>query len=304
RFEIDIDAPRTGFFAAIEHIEIIRLEETENSLLSSVWKYFKTPSGMGSVNEKSVVLFDDEGNYKNAISNYGRGPKEYTSIGSVQFNNGAIELFSGGSRLINRYTEEGGYIETIKGKYSKEIWAGSAIPYKSGYILQHIYPGTPNNPIPFHVLLFTDGQLNIVGEGGYTKNLNTLPLNLGKHFSTYEDHIYFKKILNDSVYQIINGKEYPKFRFDFGKDWAWSDPKNTSTHQIEVKVTVEGDKVIDVLSDVGSKYIMLTYYISTQNEQKGYINRETGKFTRFDMRKKDKEKYKLKFIKWEDDRLV
>ncbi|WP_157716087.1 hypothetical protein, partial [Roseivirga echinicomitans] len=35
-----------------------------------------------------------------------------------------------------------------------------------------------------------------------------------------------------------------------------------------------------------------------------YIDRETGDFFRFDLRKKDKEDYNLTFLTWEDDRLV
>ncbi len=87
RFEIDIDAPRTTFFEFIEHIEIIRLEETQNSLVPSLRWYFKTPNGFGIPIKKdtpySIALFDSNGNYKNVIDNYGRGPNEFRNISTL-----------------------------------------------------------------------------------------------------------------------------------------------------------------------------------------------------------------------------
>ncbi|MFT6873551.1 MAG: hypothetical protein ACJAVN_002571, partial [Roseivirga sp.] len=106
-FEIDLDTKRENFFDAVAHIEIIRLEETKNSLLAPFRSYFDTPSGIGIVEKETntIVLFDDKGNYKNVINRYGRGPEEYINITDAFFHEGKIKLFSAGSRNMQLYTE-------------------------------------------------------------------------------------------------------------------------------------------------------------------------------------------------------
>ncbi|NVK85218.1 MAG: 6-bladed beta-propeller [Cytophagia bacterium] len=138
-FKIDLNAPKINFFDAIEHVEIIRLEETDNSLLSSIEWYFKTPNGIAVPIRYQkpfrIALFDKNGNYQNTINRFGEGLNEYLDISSASFINGTIELFSGSSRILQRYTESGKLIETIKTKYDSHIWGGQMIPYEQGYIL-------------------------------------------------------------------------------------------------------------------------------------------------------------------------
>ena len=171
RFKIDNDAPRASFFDAIEHIEIIRLEETKNSLISSWDSYFKTPNGFGVPNKdgtnfyRSIALFDDNGNYKNVISNYGRGPNEYSNISDAWFNKGKIELYSGWSRLLLRYSEDGKHIETLKAGYEKAINGQEMIPYENGYLFEPRSPSSPNTVIAYDGFYITDDKLRIMGKG-------------------------------------------------------------------------------------------------------------------------------------------
>jgi hypothetical protein len=309
RFKIDIDAPRSSFFDAIEHIEIIRLEETGSSLLSSMNGYFKIPSGIAIPNKGenppyTIVLFDETGNYKNVIDRNGPGPEEYSNISSVWFNKGKIEIFSGASRNLQRYTVEGKYIETINAGYDKSIFGASMIPHQNGYLFHQVNPSSPIKTIAYDGLFFLDEKLNVTGTGVAINSPNRTPINFGKQLSQHKGSAYYKKDLNDTVFQVLGDKVFPRFKFDFGDNWAWSDPKSNATLKNAFRTALSSEGAVEVVPEIGTNLIALTYYVSLKNEEKGFVNRESGKFTRFDMRKENKEKYELRFIQWEGDNLV
>ena len=310
RFEIDIDAPRASFFEAIEHIEIIRLEENENSLISSMDRYFKTPNGFGVPNKegtnfyRSIALFDANGDYKSVISNYGQGPNEYSNISDAWFNNGKIELYSGWSRLLLRYSADGKHIETLKAGYDKAINGQEMIPYKNGYLFEPRNPSSYYTVIAYDGFYITDDKLNITGKGAFINDPKRHPANVEGNITQLEEAVFYSKPFTDTVYQIIDGKEYPRFKFDFGKNWLWSDPKSNVSMNRDIKVMLQGNKVYKVKPDIGKDYIMVSYNLNPKSQRKGIINRKSGKFTRFDMRKKSKEDYNINFFEWEDDRLV
>lgn len=306
-FEIDIDAPRTDFFEAVEHIEIIRLEETQNSLLGDIDYCFKTSSGFVIPNKTSdkrdrLVIFDDQGNYINEINRSGLGPEEYRNISAAWFKNESIELFSGWSRKIQRYSVNGEFIETVEAKYDKKISGWAMSPSQNGYVFHQT--GTPPGGSE---LIFTDKLLNLLGKGAPIDKPHPLPFSQRKVFSSLGKFIFYAKPLRDSIYQIIDGKAYPKFKFDFKDEWLWSNPKYTESPDIAMKAIARESKVFMVLSDIGERYIFLTYLYNDNKavfEKKGYINRETGNFFRFDLRKKDKKDFSIKFLSWENGRLA
>ncbi|KYG77079.1 6-bladed beta-propeller protein [Roseivirga ehrenbergii] len=310
RFEIDIDAPRTNFFDAIDHIEVIRLEENENSLISSWDSYFKTPNGFGVPNKegtnfyRSIALFDVKGDYKNVISNYGQGPNEYSNISDAWFSKGRIELYSGWSRLLLRYSEDGEHIETLKAGYDKAINGQEMIPYKNGYLFEPRNPSSPNTVIAYDGFYITDDKLRIMSKGAFINNPKRVPENIEGNISQLEEAVFYSKPLTDTVYQIIDGKEYPRFKFDFGKQWLWSDPTSNVSMNRDIKVMLKGNKVYKVKPGIGKNYIMVSYNLNPMSQRKGMINRKSGKFTRFDMRKNNKEDYDINFLEWEDGRLV
>ncbi|WP_323758211.1 6-bladed beta-propeller [Roseivirga sp.] len=306
-FKIDIDAPMVNFFEAIEHIEIIRLEETEKTLLGEIEHYFKTPSGFVipymPINKPArLILFNEQGNYINEISKNGLGPEEYRNISDAWFKDGQIALFSGWSRRIQRYTEAGEYVESIEAKYDKSISGWAMIPYQKGYVFHQI--GTPPNG---NELIFTDNLLSLTGKSAPVAKPHPLPFNQRKVFSSLGESIFYVKPLRDSVLQIINSKAYPRFKFDFGNEWLWSNPKHMKSPVTAMNAMSAEAKVYMVYPYIGEWRIFLTYLFyenKVVHQKKGYIDRETGDFFRFDLRKKDKEDYNITFLTWEDDRLV
>ena len=67
---------------------------------------------------------------------------------------------------------------------------------------------------------------------------------------------------------------------------------------------LEGEKVYDVFPDIGYKHIVLTYRSKLRRLHWGLIDRSTGKFSRLDLRKKDRENYSINYMQWEDGKFV
>ncbi|NVK85217.1 MAG: 6-bladed beta-propeller [Cytophagia bacterium] len=300
-FKIDLNAPKINFFDAIEHVEIIRLEETEKSLLSYLASYLKTPAGFSLRDTYKMYFFDEVGNFQQTINKQGDGPEEYSIINSFWIKDEHIELFSGPSRILQHYSLEGDYLKTIPVGYEKDILAGSMIRYEGGYLFQTKSP-TRGGDADYE-LIFTNHDLDILSQE-LPKNPSFLLSNASKRFQQNDGDLYFKKTLSDSVFVIVDSKPHLRFRFDFGNDWTWNDPESMSSQRRAVGLMLNGDKVYEVLPDIGKEYIILTGIINSKTQVKGYINRQTGNFQHFDLRKHNKEDYKINFIKWQDNRLI
>ena len=175
-------------------------------------------------------------------------------------------------------------------------------PSQNGYVFHQT--GTPPGGSE---LIFTDNLLNLLGKGAPIDKPHPLPFSQRKVFSSLGKSIFYAKPLRDSIFQIIDGKAYPKFKFDFKDEWLWSNPKYTESPDIAMKAIAQESKVFMVLPDIGERHIFLTYLYNDNTaifEKKGYIDRETGDFFRFDLRKKDKKDFSIKFLAWVNGGLV
>lgn len=303
-YKIDLKKKKVGFFESIERIEIIPLEETKNSLTGQVYWYLKLPNGFAITDKetKTVIIFDEQGNHVNTISKYGLGPEEYGGINTVWFKDGTLELFNGIPSKLQRYTEGGEYMETISGAYGKEIWAGAITPYGDGYVFNAL--DMPGGDKAGYGLVFTDKKLNLVSKAFPIKKPHPWPLNLNTAFRRLGDTLFYKRVMTDTVMVIQNGITTPLFKFDFGDDWVWNDPKSLLSGRNAREAIKMVDKVFEVNPIIGRRYIMLSFHFDIIGSKKGFINRATGEFFQFDMRKKDKEDYVIQFLEWEGEHLV
>ena len=303
-YKIDIEAKRTDFFSLISDVEIIRLEETESSLLSYVRYYFNTPEGFGIINKNKVSFFDKEGNFLAVISNLGDGPNEYQAISAVWYRNGHFELFSSSSRSVGYYSLQGAHLKTIQAKYSKEWWGGKMIPIDDGYWLHLLDPSW--NDKSKYVMVKLNFDLEPIQTINSKAIPHPFPVNLGKRFTMQEDHVFYKKVLNDSLFLIKNNQLKPSMRFDFGDDWTWSDKRNLSSIRAASIASSKSEKIIEVLPDIGKTYIALTHLsgLSTKKIGCALINRLNDKVIRLDLRKSNKENFEVFFIEWQEGQLI
>lgn len=303
-YQIDINGKRHDFFEFVEHVEIIPLEETKQSLLPRVEFYYKLSNGFAirDYNTKSLVLFDTNGRFVTAINKFGEGPEEYKEISSAWERDGKVELYSGLSKSLSQFTMEGKYIRTIPAKYEKSIAGGSMIPFNEGYLL-HMLDPAPNKQATLSLILL-NRDLELIKAIPSKGKSHPFPVNLGKRFRRLNNQVLYKKVLNDSLFIFKNNKLLPWMKFDFMGDWAWSDPRNTASSKAASAIVLENEKVIEVLPDVGEHLIILSYFQGLRNPQYGFIDRASKKFNRLDLRKSDKQNFEIKFMEWEGDYLV
>ncbi|RKQ42335.1 6-bladed beta-propeller protein [Roseivirga pacifica] len=305
-YQIDIHGKRHDFFEFIEHVEIIPLEETEQSLLSRVEAYFPTPNGIGIIDRKNnqVQLFNKAGKYLNTINRFGEGPEEYRNlVASVWVENNKIKLFSSLSRSVLTFNLQGTYLKTTPVNYPEEIWGGSLTPYNHGYVVQMLDRSKAKRSN--YELMFLDKNLKDLSFASPRPNPHPFPVNMGNRFSYINQQLIWKKRLSDSIFFIKENKPIPLMRFDFGEDWTWNNPNARSKMKLAFhEIWREEAKVWEVLSKVNEQYVLTTYKYTVTKDDKGLIDRKSGKFYRLDTRKEDGENFNLYFLEWENDRLT
>lgn len=303
-FNVDIHSKKQSFFKFIDHVEIIPLEETKNSLLSRVEFYFKIPNGIGIIEKQknSIVLFAENGKYMNSIYKFGNGPEEYANLGTTWVEDDTIRLYSSHSRNVLNFSLEGKYINTKSVKYPKGLMGGNISPYQGGYVVQLLdMPQVKSN----YDLMFLNSEFKINSFAAAKSNPHPFPVNQGNRFSHLKGQLIWKKQLSDSIFVLKNNHPSPFMKFNFGEDWAWKDPLASSSQKMAFNtIWKEDSKVWEVISKVNEQHILLTFYFRIIENGKGIIDRQTGKFHLFDMRKKDKEDFNIFFLEWEGDRLV
>ncbi|WP_422356298.1 6-bladed beta-propeller [Roseivirga pacifica] len=305
-YEIDIHGKRHDFFEFVEHVEIIPLEETEQSLLSRVEAYFPTPNGIGIIDRKNnqVQLFNKAGKYLNTINRLGEDPEEYRNLGSsVWVENNQIKLFSSLSRSVLTFNLQGTYLKTTPVNYPEEIWGGSLTPYNDGYVVQMLDRSKVKRSS--YELMFLDENFKDLSFASPRPNPHPFPVNMGNRFSYINQQLIWKKRLSDSIFVMKENQPIPMMRFDFGEDWTWSNPNARSKMKLAFhEIWREQAKVWEVLSKVNEQYVLTTYKYTVTKDDKGLIDRKSGKFYRLDARKEDGENFNLYFLEWENDRLT
>ena len=305
-YPIDINSNKIDFFSLIDGVDIIRFEESEHSLLSMIESYLSLPDGQAIIDMKSnqILLYDKKGDFKNAINKHGGGPNEYQGISSAWVRGDKIELFSGNSRSLSLFSLDGNYLETNPVKYSKDLLGGTMIPVKEGYLMHLLSPSMYEKAE--YSLVKLNYALEPVLKIESNINPNPFPLNLGKRFGLVDGNVFYKKVLSDSLFLIENGKIIPKMKFDFGTDWVWVDDQNVSSIRAASDAATKSEKIVEVLPDVGKKYIMISYLSGFLTKKKGYalINRLNDKVIHLDLRKSNKENFEVFFIEWQEGQLI
>ena len=81
-YQLSINSEKKELASLIESIEVIPLEETDQSLLTSASRVIKYGDEYLVVNkgDEEIVFFDSDGNYLKTFNRLGEGPREYKSI--------------------------------------------------------------------------------------------------------------------------------------------------------------------------------------------------------------------------------
>lgn len=298
-YSLDVENSPTSFFDLIESVEILRLEETKESLLSNFYSIERLGSDFvfGDPNEGVVYMFDEFGRFKSRLSAQGNGPEEYSFMLNSWVEGDTIAVFDSGLLRIQKYDSAGNYLATSRvPPYSPEI------AYWNGRYYVDASTGIQDNGEVFGVRVF-DKNMQLVG--------NAIPLAARKPFGVfwqspfipYNDELTYHDTIRDTVYVTNKDTFRPLLSIDYGAQWAWRDQsllldKSKANAMLRRRGFVSTFRAI-----VGGEYVFVQNFWAGKI-QSHLVNRSTGDVKRIKMDKKSKDAFSLVPFRWEGDWLL
>ena len=299
-YRLDSDQPQERFADLIESVEVVRLEETENSLLSYLRSFQKTENNLvfnTSGQESDVLVHDLNGNFVKKINRKGDGPEEYEDINDLWLENDTLVIYSRAKSEVIRYNLEGDFIK--KDKLPQRV--GHIYGYKGGYALemndylindtsQYRYASLDKNLELTGLYLRVDDQMS---EGMMWFSNNPI--------APYKDGLTLFRMMSDTVYLLKENNFIPFVHFDFGSEWLWDEGRDLTG---EIQNT---DKVWAAKAYFNNSRIWISPssgYSQEKDPPSFFLDRSTGIIDAVDMRKADKSKGIAYAMTWDNDRLI
>lgn len=302
---INPNAKPVDFFDKVDHIEIIGMEETTNSLIGDASYYASTGDGfiISDQKNKELYIFSEGGDFLYKISNEGQGPDEYGGFSYSWINKDHLEFYDGLRKNLHRYSKEGQLVGVIKARVDKNWRTGMMYPLEDGYVV-NMLDRSPGQRSSVSVI-FLDKDLSLSATVEKKSKPHPFPINLGKRFSKLGDETIYKPVLGDTLFLVKDQKLIPLAKLDFGDLWLWNDDEvMNNINAASQALSHDSEHVFEVLADVGPEMISLTYFYNFKEIKKGFIEKSTGSFHPFDLRKGDRTDFDLDFLQWERERLV
>lgn len=159
-----------------------------------------------AISNLGIFRFSDNGNFKNKVGGYGRGPGEFTNISSLQIENNEVNVFSSINKQKLVYSLDGKYLSSKPIHYT--FSAASDVGENKWIYLGH------GNPEHHDRLIETDADGNIVSKW-LSENRMLLPFDEATPvFSGWNGNILFRETFNNSVYEINENRLTTKYTFD------------------------------------------------------------------------------------------
>lgn len=183
-------------------VELVKLETTDNSLLSSISKSYLGDSLIFIKSSHELFLFNRDGKFMHKISNIGNGPEEYARLSDFDVNESMKEIYvlDKSQQKIIVYNYQGEYLKT----YPIDFWAIKVIIEGNDKLF--LYSGNEDSPSNNH-------RINSIETSTISNKLfqidsrkkNYLHINSSQNFYWNKEEIYFFEAFNDTVYNLTKG---------------------------------------------------------------------------------------------------
>jgi hypothetical protein len=295
-FKIDITTPAVDLIDLIDEVEVMRLEETDNSLLAMVAGIQITnnriliPHGNGD-----LIFFSKTGEYQSTFNRQGQGPEEYERLGSAWADANWIGIFDGTS--IFQYDFDGNSLGSSK--LSNNV--NGVYPTPDGYALDTSGKVT-NDSLQYNVILVDENlkpqvMLNPFVDFppfGFRMAVNV--------FSPYKNGLLYHATLSDTVFYLEGQKMAPLFNIDFGENWVWNDKSLIGNRSKAMRAI--GERQTDVFAFAPFVNENFVLFNSRNIDDYILIDRATSDYQRLKVSKKDGRNFQLMPIKWDDGRFL
>lgn len=272
----------------IEHITILPLEETQESLISYFEFYLPTSNGffIGSKGDKKIYFFNKQGEFQFHIESSLDFENSFSGFSNVWIREDILEFFSPTNRKVYRYSLGGDFIEALTVEVDKEIRLGNMLPYGNGYVVTTIENlslenGAVEKSIAGHALIFLNERLEFQSFAHEDNTVPPFPIASAPRLYSDNGSLLYKETLNDSLFSIIESTLEPIMQINFGKDWAWTDPRNASTLGSAFAEIQRSERVYEFQPFFTPNYIFVKKYINADLNKLLMIERGSGDFVNF-----------------------
>lgn len=210
----------------IDKVEFIRLETSEEFLLSAIYKTIIHNNKIFILDRstKQVLCFDMEGNGVYKIHSLGQGPSEYVSLYDININatDKTLELLDAMKSRIMKYNYNGKLIESVKLPVETFNFITNSL---GKYLLYNPYINRSGLK-EYQYLLFSSNLTDTLFTGIIPSCDNCDRLTTPFPFSQSGEMITFYSGYRDTIYEFRKEK-VKKYKVDFGsgaipmKDLAW-----------------------------------------------------------------------------------
>ncbi|PIW03174.1 MAG: hypothetical protein COW40_16280 [Cytophagales bacterium CG17_big_fil_post_rev_8_21_14_2_50_40_13] len=301
-YRLDSELPAERFADLIESVEVMRLEETNNSLLSYVFDVHQTKDHFvfTSGKESDVFVFDLKGEFVRKINRKGDGPEEYSSITDLWLEGDTMAIYTRSQSTVKRYDLEGNFVKADK----LPVIPGHINRYNNGYAMDMYF--RPINDTSYYRYVTLDKDLKPNGMYVPVDNKITIGFFLSTNsVAPYKDGVTLHRMMSDTVYYLNDKGFNPLVHLDFGNDWYWKEIRDVTEDFL--KNIQSTDKIWTATAKIGNHKIwVFTYTGSTEGRMvpSFLIDRATGVVHNVDTRKADKSNNVAVAISWDDDHLL
>ncbi len=297
-YSIDIDKSDVSFTELVDKVEIMYMEETEESLLSYVFRVSREgdklifPGG----NKGDVYIYTSTGEFVNKFNRNGDGPGEYSSIQSTWVNGDSIIIYDNLKQVLHWYDYEGNELKNMNVPHR----ATHVYPYHDGYAMDMTFSRIDDSLR--YKLLMTDQAFN--SRQMLLPYEEDIPFPISTNVNSFkklEDKIIYKSVFADTTYLLESDGVRPFYAIDFGDRFLWNDESMYENGQAAMSAIPESGKVWIFNAVTGPDKIYMLYNTSFTDFGSILIDRKTGDYQKLNMYRTPEERYSLGAMRWEGD---
>lgn len=297
-YKVDIKSTPISLFDLIDEVEIVKLEETSESLLSLYNDlrlsddFIFLLKGTGE-----IFLFNHSGEFVRAINHKGQGPEEYRYVSEFWIDE-YLNIYDGLEKRILQYDLSGNYVGVKRLTHNGDY----VLPYKGGFVLDLNL--SPRDSANFNLVLL-DSELEQVGRLGpfYEEKIPRKITTYRKSLTPYADNLLYHKNMNDTIFMLEDNNLRPLVTYDFGNDWVWTNESITSNPLAIREATMDNLHVWNSTSKIDQDYIFMKFQGGNRLMRNVLINRVSGEVQLIDMRKSVDSNYSLLALQWHEGHL-
>ena len=218
----------------VTDVEFVRLEDTGDVLIGSVWELFITENHIivvDKLDSKSIFIFNRQGKFEALIDKIGKGPQEYVSISAVALtpDEQKIAVLDNSGQKVLYYDMGGQYVSNQPIDFYKnnfEYVSDNELVWCS-------YGADKQNQgmLPENLITFTNEHFKITGgalpDRFTDPNFNNITPNLRK----FNDKVYVNPSLSDTIYRVDGTKLIGEYRMDMTPVNGYVNPEPDITNE-------------------------------------------------------------------------